>query len=127
MVNRFQYAPINLNENEQVVLAVEGRTLPSLSDAIFVVIFAPALFLLPLLVLHRFFRPVSYLITTQRILVAEPEGQRDSLSLREISKIRGTRTSLMIYTTKHRMWLSRLPDAWYFENVINNLIEKIET
>lgn len=120
-----QYYPISLNENEQVVLSVAGKIFPGLADAIFIVVFAPALFFLPLLVLHRAFRPITYVVTTERIIAVEPRGVIDSIYLSKVTKIKGTKTSLMVYGTENRLWLSRLPDAWFFETVVWKVIEKM--
>lgn len=120
-----QYSPVPLNENEQIVLSVAGKILPSLTDAIFIVVFAPAWFFLPLLTLHRTFRPITYIVTTDRILAVEPRGVINSIYLSKVTKTKGPKTSLMVYGTENRLWLSRLPDAWFFENVVWKVIEKV--
>ena len=114
-----------MNENEQVVLAVDGRILPSLSDVVFILLFDPQRILLPLLILHRIFRPITYFITTERILAVEPDGKLDEVQLGKIVKIRGTKTSLMVYSPENRLWLSRLPDAWFFETVVWKVVDKV--
>lgn len=113
-----------LNENEQIVLSVKGKILPSLGDAILIFVFAPAWFFLPLITLHRTFRPISYIITTERILAVEPNGVMCSICLDKITKIKGTKTSMMVYGTEGRLWLPRLPDAFFFETVVWKVIEK---
>ena len=100
MRNSLHISPILLGENEQVVFAVMGKALPSLSDAIWFMFFPLMTFFLPLLLIHRLFRPVAYMITTNRILVVEPEGLLDEIALNGIVKMRGTRTSLLIYADK---------------------------
>lgn len=125
MLGPKQYSPISLDENEQIVLSVEGKILPSLTDAMFIVVFAPAWFILLLVTLHRAFRPITYIVTTERILAVEPRGIVDSISLNKVTKSRGTKTSLMVYGTENRLWLSRLPDAWFFETVVWKVIEKV--
>ncbi len=125
MLGLDQYSPISLNENEQIVLSVEGKILPSLTDAIFIVAFTPAWFFLPLLTLHRAFRPITYIVTTERILAVEPRGVIDSICLNKVTKIKGTKTSMMVYGAESRLWLSRLPDAWFFETVVWKVIEKV--
>lgn len=96
-----------------------------MADAIWIIGFSPAFFFLPLLTLHRLFRPVSYLLTTERLLVVEPEGEIDAIPIHQITKTRSKKTSLMIYGNGRRMWLSRLPDAWFFETVIWKVIDKV--
>lgn len=120
-----RYDPIFLNEKEQIVLAVAGRIFPSLTDAIFIVGFAPALFFLPLLALHRAFRPVTYIVTTERILAVEPGGVVGSIDLRQVVKTKGTKTSLLVYGGNNRLWLSRLPDAWFFETVVWKVVKRL--
>lgn len=121
-----QYSARLLDTNEQVVFAVEGRVLPSLSDFIFIIAFAPALYLAPLLMLHHLFRPISYVITTERILSIEPGNAPETIKLTEITRMKGSKKSLLIYGVKKRLWLSRLPDAWHFETIIRKVTEKIE-
>ncbi|WP_299501979.1 hypothetical protein [uncultured Roseobacter sp.] len=105
------YQPVVLDNDEQVVLTVDGRILPSITDYIFILLFAPMWFFAPLLVLHRLFRPVSYMITTKRVLVLEPSGQLDAIEIDEIAKMQGTKTALMISGDAKCLWLTRLPDA----------------
>lgn len=121
-----EYAPVLLNDKEQVVLAIEGRLLPSLSSAIWIVFISPSAIFLPFLILHRFWRSITYIITTERILIVEPQGCVGEISLDEIVKIRATKTSMMIYGKSKKLWLSRLPDACFFENLIANVVEKMQ-
>ncbi|WP_146344520.1 hypothetical protein [Falsiphaeobacter marinintestinus] len=119
------HSPITLNENEQIVMAIKGRVLPGLADAIWIIFLSLAFYFFPLLALHRFFRPVSYLLTIERLLVAEPKGEIDAISINQIAKTRSTKTSLMVYGNRRRLWLARLPDAWYFETVLWKVIDKV--
>lgn len=125
MSNFKQYQPLLLGENEQVVMAVAGRILPSLSDMILIFYFTPAWIFAPLLMLHHFFRPLTYVITTDRVLAIEPSGSFEAIELIEIVQFRGSRKSLVIYGIKNRLWLSRLPDAWHFETVICKVMDKV--
>lgn len=126
MSNFKQYPPLLLGENEQVVTAVAGRILPSLSDLLLIFYFAPAWFFAPSLMLHHFFRPISYVITTDRVLALEPCGTIEAINLVDIVQFKGSRKTLILYGTKNRMWLSRLPDAWHFETVICNVMDKVK-
>lgn len=126
MCNLTKYPPISLGENEQVVMAVTGRVLPSLSDMILILSFAPAWFFAPLLILHHLFRPITYIITTERVLAIEPSGVVETIDLVEIVKFKGSRKSLLIHGIKSRLWLTRLPDAWHFETVICNVMDKVD-
>lgn len=120
-----KYDPVVLGDDEQIVLAVDGRILPSLSDFTFIFLFAPAWFLAPLLIVHRLFRPITYIITTERVLAVEPNGVLQAIMLSEIDHMKGSRTSLMVFGNNKRLWLARLPDAWFFESVLGNVIEKM--
>ncbi|MEP1613480.1 MAG: hypothetical protein ABJL72_16360 [Roseobacter sp.] len=120
-----EYAPVLLNDKEQVVLAIEGRLLPSLSSAIWIVLVSPSTIFLPLLIFHRFWRSITYIVTTQRILIVERQGCVGEILLDEIVKIRASKTSMMVYGKSKKLWLSRLPDAYFFENLIMNVVEKI--
>ncbi|PIB26693.1 hypothetical protein BFP76_11535 [Amylibacter kogurei] len=117
---------IPLIDNEQVVHAVDGRIFPTLSDIIMILIFAPALVIAPMLIIHNLFRPIIYVITTKRVLIHEPSGLVDAIDLTKIKHFRGGRKSLLIYADGKRLWLSRIPDAWHFEGVIRNVINKVE-
>ncbi len=119
------HTPLLLNENEQIVLAVDGRILPSLSDVIFILCFDPQQLLLPLLILHRIFRSITYVITTERIIAVEPDGKIDEIWLEKIVRMKGTKTSLMVHCLETKLWLSRLPDAWFFESVVWKVIDKV--
>jgi hypothetical protein len=122
-LNVEEYSPVLLNEHEQIVLSVAGRLWPNLNDAIF--IFASAWFFLPILTLHRAFRPITYIVTTERILAVEPRRIAGSVYLDKVTKTYGTKTSLMVCGAEKRLWLSRLPDAWFFETVVWKVIEKV--
>ena len=124
------YAPIELNEHEQVVLAIDGRIFPNLPEfIIYLIVFPlvafPAFFFVALLTIHRLFRPVSYVITTERVLVVEPGGMIDAIRLDQISKIKRKYTSLRVFGADRRLRLSRLPDARFFETVIWKVIAKV--
>ena len=120
-----QYPSVSLNKHEQIVLAVDARILPSLSDMMFITLFVPVWFFLLVPILHRIFRPITYIITTERILAVEPNGKFYGIGLDRIIKMKGTKTSLMVYGSKDRLWLPRLPDAWFFETVVWNVIDKV--
>lgn len=120
-----EYAPIMLNDGEQVVTAIEGSLLPSLSSAIWIYVVSPSTIFLPLLIFHRFWRSITYFVTTERVLIVEPHGIVGEIKLDEILKIRSSKTSMMIYGREKRLWLSRLPDALFFENLIVNVTEKV--
>lgn len=120
-----EYAPILLNNSEQVVIAIEGRLLPTLSSALWITVISPSAVFLPLLIFHRFWRSITYVVTTERVLIVEPHGSVGEIKLDEIVKIRASKTSMMIYGPKKRLWLSRLPDACFFENLIVNVTEKV--
>lgn len=108
-----------------MVLAVAGRVLPTLNSAIWIWIFAPTVTLLPLLLFHRAWRSVTYIITTERVLIVEPQGVVDEIRLGEISKVRTSRASMMIYGQHRRFWLSRLPDGVFFASVIRNVTQAV--
>lgn len=120
-----QFAPILFNENEQVVIAIEGRILPTLNSAIWISMVVPVYLYLSLIIFHRFCRSVVYIVTTERVLVVEPQGIIDEIQLDEIVRIRTSRKSMMIYGQKKRLWLARIPDAIFFESLINNVIAKV--
>lgn len=122
-----RYPPLKLGELEQVVFAIEGRIVPSLNDLIWILAIAPAWIITSALILHRLFRPICYLITTQRVIAIEPNGGREDIYLSEITRTRGTKTSLMLIGAQKRLWLSRLPDAWFFEHLIGKTIEKVSS
>lgn len=89
-----------LGENEQMVLAVDGRALPSLSDMFAIFQFSPTWFMAPLIIIHRVFRLITYFITTERVFAVEPNGRLDTIELDEIVRMKGTRSSLMVYGRK---------------------------
>ncbi|TCS67667.1 hypothetical protein EDD52_101770 [Primorskyibacter sedentarius] len=120
-----QHPPVSLNKHEQIVMAVDARIFPSLSDVIFITLFVPVWFFLLVPILHRIFRPITYIITTERILAVEPNGKSYGIGLDGITKMKGTKTSLMIYGAEDRLWLPRLPDAWFFESVVWNVVDKV--
>lgn len=119
------FAPLELEPNEQIVFVTKGIVLPGRYDAWFWILFLIAPFIAIPICIHRAFRPVSYLITTQRVIVAEPVGAAQSLALSEINRRRGTRSALMLYGRSKRMWLNRLEDAWRFDSILQKTIEKV--
>jgi len=118
------FSEITLNENEQIVITCHGRIWLSLNNIIWILLFAPAYLFVPLLTLHHLFRPVCYIITTQRVLVVEPSSIIQSMDLNQIKKMSGSRTSLMLHSEENRMYLARLQDAWQFETIINKTRER---
>lgn len=120
------FAPLELGSDEQIVFATKGIVIPGLHDAWFWILFLIAPFIAIPICIHRAFRPVAYLVTTRRIIITEPDGIVQSLSLSEVNRSRGTRSALMIYGPSTRMWLNRLEDAWQFEAIMWKTIEKVE-
>ena len=110
-----------MKETEQLVHAVEGRILPTFSDFFWIVLFAPSLIFLVWLSVHRLFRSVTYIITTQRVLVVEPQGVVDEIQIKDIQRTRTRRRAMMIHGPSNRLWLSRLPDAWRFEAILERV------
>lgn len=82
---------------------MDARVLPSLSDAIFICLFIPFWLFLLVPILHRIYRPITHLISTERILAVEPSGKLYEIGLEDIAKMRGTKTSLMVYGTEGRL------------------------
>ncbi len=113
-----------LGENEQPVYAVQARSLPSLSDAILIAVFAPTLMMIPWVTLHFLFRRTLYVITTQRVIVLDSGGVMGEMCLSDIKHFRGSRTALLLRGKRQKLWVPRLPDAWYFEDIIRRSIKK---
>lgn len=107
------------------MLAVNGRVFPSIWDLFLIFAVSPTVVLVPWLTLHYMFRSVTYVITTERVLVVEPRGITDQIRIDQITRCRGSRKSLLIYGRSNRVWLPRLPDAWHFEAVILKLRDRI--
>jgi len=120
-VSFYDYQPLLLEETEQVVHVVHGRVLPSISDVVLIAVFSPTLMFLVWLSVHRFFRSVTYIVTTQRVLVVESQGIVGEMHLKEILRIKTLRKAMMIQGTSGRLWLSRLPDAWHFETTLEKV------
>lgn len=118
------FQPLMLNEDEQIVFSEQARVLPTLTDLIAVAVFAPTLMLIPWLMVHRLFRRTVYMITTQRVLIIEPDGVTAEMALDEIVKFRGTRKSLLIVGDNRRLWVARSHDAWRFETIVDRLIKR---
>lgn len=118
-------SPILLNQDEQAVYAVKACVLPTLTDAILILIFAPTLMMFPWLVIHFAFRRTYYVITTQRVLVLDAGGVIGEARLSDIDRIRGSRSALMLMGADTRLWLPRLPDAWHFEGIITRVMAKV--
>ncbi|WP_164661573.1 hypothetical protein [Tropicibacter sp. Alg240-R139] len=120
-----QFQAVTLSEGEQIVFSEQSRVLPILKDAIYIAIFAPTLMLMPWLTVHRMFRRSVYLVTTQRVLVVEPDGVVGEIGVSDIVGFRGTRSSLLIIGGTSRLWLPRLHDAWRFETIVQRVIERV--
>ncbi|MDX1743690.1 MAG: hypothetical protein R3186_08850 [Ruegeria sp.] len=116
--------PLILGENEQSVYAVQARLLPSLSDATLVAVFAPTLMIFPWVIIHFLFRRNVYVITTQRVIVLDASGVVSEMCLSDIMHFRGSKTALLLRGACLKLWLPRLPDAWYFEDIIRRTIKK---
>lgn len=117
--------PLVLEENEQPVYAVRARLLPSLADAILIAFFAPTLMMFPWVVIHFLFRRTVYVITTQRVVVLDSEGVVSDLRLESIQSFRGSRTALFLSGEHGTLWLPRVPDAWYFEEIIRRTMARL--
>lgn len=120
-----QNAPFLLEESEQLVFASKGRKVPTLADLSYILIFAQAWFLAPALAVHYHFRPLLYVITKKRVFAVAPDGILGSIEITDIARFKGSKKSLLLTGAGNRLWLSRLPDAWHFEAVIRNVIEKV--
>lgn len=117
--------PIELQTDEQIVHTIAASRLPTLTEIIFASAVFPFWLYGFLVFVHRLFRPLAYVITTRRVIVAEPNGTIDEIDLTTIKRMRGTRKALMIYGEINRVWLSRLPDARFAENLIRRVQKKM--
>ncbi|AZV80249.1 hypothetical protein EBB79_01310 [Parasedimentitalea marina] len=115
------HVPLQLEEGEQRVQIIRGRVSPTISDLALIVLFSPTLMLVIWLSLHRLFRPVAYILTTQRVLVMEPQNVVGEIAIKDIQRIRTLRKAMMIQSPSSRLWLSRLPDAWQFEATLEKI------
>lgn len=115
------HVPLQLEEGEQVVQTIRGRVSPTISDLTLIVLFSPTLMLVIWLSLHRLFRPVTYILTTRRVLVMEPQSVVDEMAIKDIQRIRTLRNAMMIQSSSGPLWLSRLPDAWQFEATLEKV------
>ncbi|KIC36955.1 hypothetical protein [Leisingera sp. ANG-M7] len=116
----YDHAPIELHEGEQLVHAVHARIAPTLSEILAIVLFAPVALVIWLAV-HRAFRSTTYVITTQRVLAVEKQGQCGEVSIKDIQRLRTFRGAMMIHAAETRLWLPRLPDGWQFETILNRV------
>lgn len=126
MALSIEFAPLTLHDGEQVVHAAQARRWPDPILLIFSLFYLKILltFLLAQSI-HRLFRPQIYMITTQRVLIAEPEGIIAEMPLSEITKTRGSRRRLMIYGTQGRIWMNRQEDGWRFRDTLHNTLNRL--
>lgn len=121
------FEPLELEDNEQFVFAVAARSLPTLGEFIAIGVVAPTLMLLPWLMVHRGFRRTVYVITTIRVIVAEPRALTGEIDLQDITRVRSNRTALVLHGKEGaRLRVSRVPDAWYFETILRRVIRTTE-
>lgn len=126
MNHKLLFKQLTLNEEEQVVLAVQARRFPNVRDFILVfVLFKYFLMFLLAQSIHRVFRPQVYIITTQRVLIVEPEGILCEMPIGEIVKTRGGQGNLMIYGRRQRIWMNRLEAGWQFRDTLLNVQRKM--
>lgn len=116
----FDHAPIMLHEDEQLVHAVHARIAPTLTEVVIIVLCAPVALVIWLFV-HRAFRSSTYVITTQRVLVVDKQGDCSEVTIRDIKRLRTFRGAMVIHAGKSRLWLSQLPDGSHFERILNKV------
>jgi hypothetical protein len=124
MLHTNYFSQIELSDDEQVVLAVKGMVIPVWKSHATHLIFVALFPLILLVYLHRFFRPIAYMITTKRVIALDQNTTLQAIHLKELERIRCGPQGMMLYAGSQKMWLSRIQDTKQFEATIQNVRRK---
>ncbi|MEK0164540.1 hypothetical protein VWX35_10620 [Phaeobacter sp. A36a-5a] len=118
----YDHAAIELLAGEQVVHATHARIALTLTEVIVIVLCAP-LALVIWLFIHRAFRSVTYIMTTQRVLIVEKQGIADQIRIQDIQRVRARRHAMVISGMGKCLWLARLQNGWQFDTILTRVRE----
>ncbi|UWR88704.1 hypothetical protein [Phaeobacter inhibens] len=118
----YDHAAIELLVGEQVVHATHARIAPTLTEVIVIVLCAPVALVIWLFI-HRAFRSVTYIMTTQRVLIVEKQGIADQIRIQDIQRVQARRHAVMISVMGKRLWLARLQNGWQFDTILTRVRE----
>ncbi|GLO68816.1 hypothetical protein MACH17_03330 [Phaeobacter inhibens] len=118
----YDHAAIELLVGEQVVHATHARIAPTLTEVVVILLCAPVALVIWLFI-HRAFRSVTYIMTTQRVLIVEKQGIADQIRIQDIQRVQARRHAMMISGMGKRLWLARLQNGWQFDTILTRVRE----